>query len=228
MNKIILFLFIFFNFLNAQVLDSIQIIRSFQIGIGRIINILALQQNSDDVEYITGWNFNANYLFPNLSRIEISYCTFEPIDISSFWQKVHFWNINVNYHHIISTQDGTFFIYPYFGAAYSQFKGFQLLDKNFKRVMENKTYNQFGFNAGLGAEWHLRFLTFFVDYNMRITRILPYNSISLRNVGFSAGIRLFYFQLHWHKHPENLHKSKHKKRKRRKLFDILHDRYHWF
>ncbi len=227
--NIILFSFLYLNFLSiAQILDSIQIVRSFQIGAGRIINILALQENFDDVENILGWNYNANFLFHNLSRIEFSYCTFEPTDVSPFWKNIHFQNLNLNYQYIISSEDGVFFIYPYFGAAYTLFSGFQIIDKNFQTIQTNKKYNQPGFNAGLGAEVHLRFFSIFVDYNMRVTKITPDNAVNLRNVGFSAGIRLFYFQLHWHKEQSNDKKHPFKKHKKRKLFDILHDRYHWF
>lgn len=94
---------------------------------------------------------------------------------------------------------------------------------------------------GGGAEFHIRFFSIFVNYNMRVTKITSDNTPNVRNVSFSAGIRLFYFKMFWKKekakdidNPEikenkiNIPKSKHKKRKRRVLFERLHDRYHWF
>lgn len=227
MNKIFYILIILANSMLAQVLDSIQIVRSFQIGVGRIINTLALQENYNDVEYITGWDFNANFLFHNLTRIELKYCSFEQTDILPFWKNVQLQNFNLNYHYVISSNDGVFFIYPLFGVAYTKFSSFQLLDKNFQRIHQNKIYYRWGLNAGLGAELHLKFFSIFVDYNMRITKITSDNTPNVRNVGFSAGIRIFYFQLYWHKNPPSpSHKIK--KRKRRHLFDRLNDRYHWF
>jgi hypothetical protein len=220
-------LFLIQNFI-AQTLDSIQVIRSFQIGAGKIINTLSLQQNNNDLEYITGWDFNANYLFHNLTRIEFKYCTFDKLDILPYWKNVHLQNINFNYHHIISNQDGTFFIYPTIGLSYSIFSAFQVIDKNFSTINQNKTFAQIGGNAGLGAEVHIKFFSIFVDYNMRVTKITDNTPVGLRNVGFSAGLRIFYFQMHWHKDEYFKKKNHLKKRKRRKLFDILHDRYHWF
>lgn len=233
MRTLILFV-ISATFAFSQTLDSIQIIRSFQIGAGRTISTLALQENYNDVEYISGWDFNANYLFHNLTRLEFKYCNFEKIDILPFWKNAHLQNFNLNFHFIISNQSGSFFIYPLFGVAYTKFQSFQLIDKNFQKINQNRTYYQLGLNAGLGAEVHLKFMSIFVDYNMRVTKITSDNVTNVRNVSFTAGLRLFYFQLHWHKEnitPENkISPQKHhpKKRKRKKLFDVLHDHYHWF
>lgn len=218
----------FTSFLFSQTLDSIQIIRSFQIGAGRIVNTLALQETYDDVAYINGWDFNANYLFHNLTRLEFKYCSFEKTDILPFWKNAHLQNFNMNYHYVISNKDGLFFIYPMFGIAYTRFSSFQLIDKDFRPVQQDKIYYQWGLNAGLGAELHIRFFSVFIDYNMRVTKIITDNTTNVRNVGFSVGIRLFYFQLHWHKENDLKQKSRLKKQKPRRLFDRLHDRYHWF
>lgn len=225
------FIFIIITSLNvcAQTLDSIGIIRSFQIGAGRIINTLSLQENNNDVEYLTGWDFNANYLFNNLLRIEFKYNNFTPTDIFPFWQNAHLENFNLNLHKVISNEEGFFFIYPMIGMAYTKFSAFQKIDKNFNTINQNKTFYQFGLNAGLGAEWHIKFFSVFIDYNMRVTKITSDNSTNVRNVGFSLGARLFYFQLYWHKSKSPSTPKKHiKKLKRKKLFERLHDRYHWF
>ncbi|GAB4208822.1 MAG: hypothetical protein Fur0023_20670 [Bacteroidia bacterium] len=228
MIKIFLILFIFGVSVSAQTLDSVQIVRSFQIGAGRILSTLALQENYDDVEYIIGWDFNTNFLFHNLTRIEFKYCNFEKTDILPFWKNAHLQNFNLNYHVVISNETGSFFIYPSIGAAYTLFQSYQVMDKNFRSVNTDKTYTQLGLNGGLGAELHAKFFSIFVDYNMRVTKITSDNTPNVRNVGFSAGIRLFYFQLHWRKNNVSPQKKNIKKRKRRKVFDLLHDRYHWF
>lgn len=231
MIKIFLIPFIFCVSVSAQTLDSVQVIRSYQIGAGRILSTLALQENYNDVEYLTGWDFNANFLFHNLTRIEFKYCNFEKTDILPFWKNAHLQNFNLNYHVVISNETGSFFIYPLFGAAYTVFQSYQVMDKNFQSINQNKTFTQLGLNGGLGVEVHAKFLSIFVDYNMRVTKITSDNTPNVRNVSFSAGIRLFYFQLYWHK--EKLRDKKHKKpplkkRKRKKVFEMLHDRYHWF
>ena len=238
--RIIIFIFISVKLL-AQTLDSVQIIRSFQIGAGRSISTIALQENNYDVEFVKGWDFNANYLFKDLSRVEFQYCRYSPIDILPIWKQAHLENFNWNYHYIISNEDGSFFIYPNVGIAYTKFRSFQVMDKNFNTINAVKTYFQWGFNMGGGAEFHIRFFSIFVNYNMRVTKITADNTPNVRNVSFSAGIRLFYFKMFWKKekvndidNPEvkknkiNIPKSKHKKRKRRVLFDRLHDRYLWF
>lgn len=212
----------------SQTFDSVQIIRSFQIGAGRIISTLALQENYNDVEYISGWDFNANYLFHNLTRLEFKYCTFEKVDILPFWKNAQLQNFNLNFHYVTSNETGSFFLYPLVGIAYTQFSSFQLIDKNFNKINQDRKYFQLGLNGGLGAEVHLKFLSIFVDYNMRVTKITSDNTPNVRNVSFSGGIRLFYFKLHWHTNTEG-HKNHYlKKRKRRKLFENLYDRYHWF
>ncbi|RME15144.1 MAG: hypothetical protein D6799_06360, partial [Bacteroidetes bacterium] len=119
MTKILLIPFLLGVSVCAQTLDSIQIIRSFQVGAGRILSTLALQENYNDVEYLTGWDWNANYLFHNLTRIEFKYCNFEKTDILPFWKNAHLRNFNLNYHVVISNETGSFFIYPLIGLAYT-------------------------------------------------------------------------------------------------------------
>lgn len=225
--KILVYFTLTILYMHAQTLDSIQVIRSFQTGGGRIISTLSLQENYNDVEYISGWELNANYLFHNLTRLEFKFCTFEKTNILPFWKDAQLQNFNLNFHYITSNQTGSFFLYPLFGLSYTKFSSFQLIDKNFNKINQDKIFTQFGFNAGLGAEVHFKFLSIYADYNMRITKITSDNTTNVRNVSFSAGIRLFYFRMHWHKEDVSK-KAKIKKRKRRKLFDILHDRYHWF
>ncbi len=226
--QVFLLIFILNRLVLSQTLDSIQVIRSFQIGVGKILNTLALQENYNDVEYIEGWDFNAHYLFHNLTRLELKYSYFQKIDILPFWKSAELQNYNMNFHYIISNESGSFFIYPMFGVAYTKFSAFQLIDKNFQKIADDKIFYQWGMNAGLGAEVHIKFLTLFLDYNMRVTKITSDNTTNIRNVGFSAGIRLFYFQLHWHKDPSDKDKKHLKRRKRRNMFDRLYDRYHWF
>lgn len=238
--RIIFFIFIGIKLL-AQMLDSVQVIRSIQLGVGRSVSTISLQENNYDVEFVKGWEFNANYLFRDLSRVEFQYYYFSPIDILPFWKQAQLENFNWNYQYIVSNEDGSFFIYPYVGIAYTKFRSFQLMDKNFNTINANRTYFQWGFNVGGGAEFHIRFFSIFVNYNMRVTKITSDNTPNVRNVSFSAGIRLFYFKMFWKKErikdidsPEikenkvKVPKSKPKKRRRRVLFDRLHDRYHWF
>ncbi len=210
-------------------MDSIQIIRSIQIGAGRTITTLSLQENYNEVEFLAGWDFNGNYLFNNLLRLEFKYNKFLPENILPFWQNAHLENFNINFHKVISNEEGFFFIYPVIGLAYTKFFAYQKIDKNFIPINQNKTYYNFGLNAGLGVEWHIKFLSLFIDYNMRITKITSDNTTNLRNVSFSAGMRLFYFQFYWYKTPSKIAEKKRKQKlKRRKLIEILHDRYHWF
>lgn len=243
MRKLLLyFLILCNNIFFSQTIDSVQAVHAFQIGAGRIINTLSLQENFNEVIFLTGWDFNANYMFKNLTRLEFKFCNFENTDILPFWNKAHLQNFNLNYHLIISNEKGSLFIYPNFGLALSKFNAYQILNPQFQSIDQNKTFYTYGLNAGLGAEIHFKYFSLFADYNMRFTQITPKSNYSLKNVGFSFGARLFYIKVFWRKEknnsekisaptpqsPINPEKPHKKKRKRKKLFDFLHDRYHWF
>lgn len=219
---LLVIIFITLAFLNISAQDENSFYRvknTFQIGTGRILSLFFIPEGDNESNYLTGWDLKASYGITDAWRIEANTFLFNQTDIHPVLKSLKINIFNLNAHYMMSNKANTVFLYPIMGAGLGQLSAYrkEIDSVNYHHI--NKNY--IDINIGVGFEYRIEFLAIFADYNLKMSKIFSNQTFSPRNIGLSFGIKLMFPELQVKK--DDTHK-KHRK----KFWERLHDRYHWF
>ncbi len=165
-------------------------------GVCRSRSVLFLTRNIKEDNDARGWGFNMVYGLTRVIRFNTEYSVYQSINIKPTWLNVraHSWEVNLNF--LSSTLNGKTKFYPLAGFSYNVFDGYFTGTNdhlNLRALYEPNTQVRtrwLGVNTGVGIEHHVKYLSFFGEFKMRVGVSEGYRALSLLDVCFSGGVRL--------------------------------------
>jgi hypothetical protein len=164
------------------------------ISAGVTRSLVYLNRNVKENNDATGYSFGLIYGGSRLTRVTVEYTHYKELNIQPTWIGIRASCIEANVHAIARFKNVKAYFYPMAGLSYNMFSGYFTGRNDFLNLSQRYPINQVvstnwtGLNVGTGYEHHIKKISLYVEYKMKVG-LAEKKNLNIMDVCFGFGIR---------------------------------------